>query len=688
MADRATLSPPLRKHLDDGATDERAARVWAAIQRRRRGQHVSRRFWIGTVAVAGAAALVVLVRGGAAPPVALPGPLRAAGGDRIAEPLPERSLLSDGLEIALGAGSTLDVVDNTGRAFVTRLRAGRGTFDVRPGGPRRWTIEAGLATIEVVGTRFTVQRSAREVRVDVARGAVLVHADGLSGRVQRLTAGQSIRIRGAGAGRRPAGFARAARVAGRRAGARSCAGATAASPVAGRVAGGGRSAPSCTRLAWRGGHPQSGSGCPPDRCARCLGVIHPGQSPAGRLGATGRRRARLRPLPGARPNHSPRRGRAGAPGRGRSEGRTRRPRPSSRRGLPAPLSPRPVLREREALVRPALIAVLVGGGLCLRAPALGAAQPPPDVVDLQIRGCDAPAFSVRDLYQAVTLELMLDGARRVTQASGPATGRQDLSVDIVCAADLQATVVLAAPRGTLALSRHVPLAEIEARDWPRVLALAVADWLRVAWPQVAESNVAGEGGARSNPPSVPAPATAAATVAAHSPEPGHGPAGPASAVSVWAAARARWFATQRTLAWGGSAGLDLGRAALQVEALTSRRETALGTASVGLAAVGISYRLWQRQTAATHLSFGPGVALGFTWASAEGARDSVMVRADGGLYADARLALAGAVAVTPLVWLTASLDGGRAAGLSELAGAEAAGATGGWFGGAAVGAGF
>ena len=38
--------------------------------------------------------------------------------------------------------------------------AGSASFDVRPGGPRRWQIECGLATVEVVGTRFSCERSA------------------------------------------------------------------------------------------------------------------------------------------------------------------------------------------------------------------------------------------------------------------------------------------------------------------------------------------------------------------------------------------------------------------------------------------------------------------------------------------------------------------------------------------------
>jgi len=55
-------------------------------------------------------------------------------------------------------------------------------------------LECGLATVEVVGTRFTVERTARLVRVSVERGIVIVRGERVRDRVQRLTAGQSLEV--------------------------------------------------------------------------------------------------------------------------------------------------------------------------------------------------------------------------------------------------------------------------------------------------------------------------------------------------------------------------------------------------------------------------------------------------------------------------------------------------------------
>ena len=65
---------------------------------------------------------------------------------------------------------------------------------MRPGGPRRWSIECGIATVEVVGTRFTVERTAGGAHVAVERGVVLVRGERVRDRVQRLVAGESLDV--------------------------------------------------------------------------------------------------------------------------------------------------------------------------------------------------------------------------------------------------------------------------------------------------------------------------------------------------------------------------------------------------------------------------------------------------------------------------------------------------------------
>jgi transmembrane sensor len=107
---------------------------------------------------------------------------------------PEQLSLDDGSRVELAGAARLEVLANTSRKFATRLRGGRCEFDVKPGGPRRWSIECGLVTVEVVGTHFTIERSARGVHVDVSRGVVVVRGEGVAEGARRLTAGQSLDV--------------------------------------------------------------------------------------------------------------------------------------------------------------------------------------------------------------------------------------------------------------------------------------------------------------------------------------------------------------------------------------------------------------------------------------------------------------------------------------------------------------
>src|SRR5262249_13350397 len=73
-------------------------------------------------------------------------------------------------------------------------RRGSVLYDVRPGGPRRWTIECGLATVEVIGTAFRIDRTSLRVHVEVFRGVVLVRGERVPDRAARLTAGMSLDV--------------------------------------------------------------------------------------------------------------------------------------------------------------------------------------------------------------------------------------------------------------------------------------------------------------------------------------------------------------------------------------------------------------------------------------------------------------------------------------------------------------
>jgi transmembrane sensor len=102
--------------------------------------------------------------------------------------------LDDGSRVRLDPKTRLAPLENTSHSVVFLLGSGRASFDVRPGGPRRWSIEAGLATVEVVGTRFTVSRTQTQVTVEVERGVVLVRGERVPDRVQRLEAGGRLQI--------------------------------------------------------------------------------------------------------------------------------------------------------------------------------------------------------------------------------------------------------------------------------------------------------------------------------------------------------------------------------------------------------------------------------------------------------------------------------------------------------------
>jgi transmembrane sensor len=74
----------------------------------------------------------------------------------------------------IGKGAVFVARANSGRVVDATLRSGAATFDVRPGGPRKWAIDCGLATVEVVGTRFVIDAEPERVEVRVERGRVRV----------------------------------------------------------------------------------------------------------------------------------------------------------------------------------------------------------------------------------------------------------------------------------------------------------------------------------------------------------------------------------------------------------------------------------------------------------------------------------------------------------------------------------
>jgi transmembrane sensor len=199
---------PLRDALRDPIGPEDARRMWSAIDgqwRPRQASRLSLRLALAAAAMLGALALlwVLLIPGrttvapGASVAVAAAGPLALENGEalgKFAAPADNGATVrfNEGSHIELDAKAELDPLINAADAVTWLLSRGRITVDVKPGGPRRWSIECGVATVEVVGTRFTVDRDPAGVMIRVEHGVVLVRGERVPQRVQRLTAGDQL----------------------------------------------------------------------------------------------------------------------------------------------------------------------------------------------------------------------------------------------------------------------------------------------------------------------------------------------------------------------------------------------------------------------------------------------------------------------------------------------------------------
>jgi transmembrane sensor len=102
--------------------------------------------------------------------------------------------LSDGSSLRLAKGAALESLRNSEAQVLLKQVKGKVSYAVEPGGPRTWTIECGEVSVEVVGTRFEVDRDEKRVRVAVSEGVVLVRGDRVPDRVARLTVGEAIEV--------------------------------------------------------------------------------------------------------------------------------------------------------------------------------------------------------------------------------------------------------------------------------------------------------------------------------------------------------------------------------------------------------------------------------------------------------------------------------------------------------------
>ncbi len=187
----------------DESRKERILRQIAARRRVPRARDVQARYALAAVA---AASLIVGLFMGASWLASSDrdrtarGRLMVRGGGALSRfEVPEEAslsasyVLSDGSTISVQPGSVLTTTENDGQRLSLVLIRGEAVFDVVPS-PRRWVVDAGLASVEVLGTQFGVDRSDEEVTIRVERGTVRVRSEHL-GRPERLLhAGEVVRV--------------------------------------------------------------------------------------------------------------------------------------------------------------------------------------------------------------------------------------------------------------------------------------------------------------------------------------------------------------------------------------------------------------------------------------------------------------------------------------------------------------
>ncbi|HKO48524.1 MAG TPA: hypothetical protein VJV79_12420 [Polyangiaceae bacterium] len=162
-------------------------------------------------------------------------------------------------------------------------------------------------------------------------------------------------------------------------------------------------------------------------------------------------------------------------------------------------------------------------------------------------------------------------------------------------------------------------------------------------------------------------------------------AGPPAIVTLALSTRLRWFVDYQSVLLGGDLGADFRAMSLRAEVLVSSASDALGSASLGRAALCVGYRLFDWRVGALRLTGYPMASAGLTWLRGSSVQPTTRVEPATGFYADVRVALETSLphwVLSP----TLSMDVGRASGFVARAGDRTLGATGGFFFGATAGA--
>ena len=346
-------------------------------------------------------------------------------------------------------------------------------------------------------------------------------------------------------------------------------------------------------------------------------------------------------------------------------------------------------------------------GLPLLVAANASADELPESVWLSVKDCSQPTLKLAEAYSALRLELSQAGMRIVGDNERE-QARAELTVELRCDRGIRATLRLRQHQDRSSASRLVALDDTSSKDRARVLALALTELVRTDWAELSkpgEASSLAEASKKPPPPSTVEPAKTetemqSASTATPSgpaqppPLPGtegrHAPAGPTAGDGSWhwrADALIRWFTVSPRPTLGPAFQLSRGRFSAGVEAALGRGANARGVANYGFAAATFGFDAVSTVGNVAGLAVGPRFALGATWF----AGDSATATAQGNnvvqLYADARIQCA-------LTLRTATVDvgmqfsGGRANGLRLRDQEKTLGATGGWFTGVALGAGW
>jgi hypothetical protein len=159
---------------------QRIARMWLAVDEADRRRRLPGWAW-GLVT-----ASLLLVVGLSAALLARPKGLRP--GAEVESAQSSVATFSDGSQAELGPATALTLETQRDDLVEVKLRSGVATFEVAKRPQRQFVVHAHDVRVRVVGTRFTVRKSAEGVEVSVLRGVVEVSR---GAEVVSLTAGQS-----------------------------------------------------------------------------------------------------------------------------------------------------------------------------------------------------------------------------------------------------------------------------------------------------------------------------------------------------------------------------------------------------------------------------------------------------------------------------------------------------------------